>query len=385
MKILIISLNNPNIYTGLYFLAKSFSDQGADVYFMSNQDPKGVDPERSIKWVPIPKLSRLTSMIPAIRGNYHSIFGIIRKIKPDWVVAQHEYIVPALAYKILSRRKVKVAGYFTDYHRGRWYTEVLKRMAPHMDIYLEVCDIWESWRRKDWPRLSAPHFILRHAPLLRADATYIPHQGPVRIIFTGSRYMLGLNLDRLSRFLTRLCERGVTVDWFLMGSDEVRATARALSAHPGFRVREPIEKFQLMQILAEYDVGLHWAPMAEKDHDPTYFPSAASNKIGEYISAGLVVAHAGNPGLSFLPAEVCAVFDPTDPEEGAEHLAAALADRAVVEGKRKAAIAFHGAVLNFDAQAASFVGYALGPASFLHGTGPDRTDARSMLNERVAE
>lgn len=379
MKIVIISLNNPNVYPGLYFLAKSFQDKGADVYFVSNHEPKGVDPERSIRWVPIPALNRVMSRIPAVRGNYHGIFGVIRKLKPDWVVAQHEYIVPALVYKVMSRSKVTVAGYFTDYHRGRWYTEVLKRMAPLMDIYLDVCDIWEGWRRNDWPRLSARHFILRHAPFLRAEAVHISHQGPVRIIFTGSRYMLGLDLDRLSRFLTRLCERGITVDWFLMGSEEVRAKAQALSAHPGFRVREPIEKVQLMQTLAEYDVGLHWAPMAEKDHDPTYFPSAASNKIGEYISAGLVVAHAGNPGLSFLPPSVCVVFDPTNPEAGAEQLAAALADRSTVERKREAAIAFHRSELNFDAQAEPFVSYALetsAPSASAH----ERSGMMSTLN-----
>lgn len=135
--------------------------------------------------------------------------------------------------------------------------------------------------------------------------------------------------------------------------------ARSFSDHPLYSVRGPVEKSRLLQTLDQYDVGLHWAPMAEADYDPDYFHSAASNKIGEYIAAGLVVAHAGNPGLSYLPAEICAVFDPTNPEAGADQLAAALSDRVAVERKRAASFRYHLEEMNFESQARPFIHHVM--------------------------
>lgn|GEM_PF-3140183 len=180
--------------------------------------------------------------------------------------------------------------------------------------------------------------------------------------FTNSKYVLGLNRERISRFLSRLCDNGIVVDWYLPGAEEVRSIARSLVSHPRFAVCDPVEKSRLMDTLGKYDVGLHWAPLAEQAYDQDYFLSAASNKIGEYLAAGLVVAHAGNPGLSYLPEEVCAVFDPTDPVAGADQLAAALADRATVERKRQAALRYHLDEMNFEAQTAPFVRHVMGYA-----------------------
>ena len=144
------------------------------------------------------------------------------------------------------------------------------------------------------------------------------------------------------------------IDWYLPGEADIRALARSLTSAPGFNVRDPVEKSRLLQTLGAYDVGLHWAPMAEQHRDPDYFNSAASNKIGEYISAGLAVAHAGNPGLEYLPDDVGIVFDPTDPEAGADQLAAELVDRAGLEQRRAASLRYHLDEMNFEAQAARF-------------------------------
>ncbi|KAB2845930.1 MAG: glycosyltransferase family 4 protein [Hyphomicrobiaceae bacterium] len=144
-----------------------------------------------------------------------------------------------------------------------------------------------------------------------------------------------------------------------------------------FRVREPVEKARLFDTLGKYDAGLFWAPMAELGApvsnpkstlaDPninrSLFFSAASNKVSEYIAAGLVVAYTGNPGLSFLPEAICAAFDPTDPEAGADQLAATLADRATVERKRQAALRYHDDEMNFEAQAAPFVRHVTSSAA----------------------
>jgi hypothetical protein len=97
--------------------------------------------------------------------------------------------------------------------------------------------------------------------------------------------------------------------------------------------------------------------MAEQGYDYNYFQSTASNKIGEYVAAGLAVAYAGNLGLAFLPREISLVFDPTDPEAGADQLAASLSDRAGLGRMRAASLRYHQGELNIDAQAAPFLRY----------------------------
>lgn len=161
----------------------------------------------------------------------------------------------------------------------------------------------------------------------------------------------------MSRGPARLCSHGISADWHFAHQDESRHIARTLLSHPLCTVRERVGKAQLLDTLSGCDVGLYWAPMAEQGYDYNYFQSTASNKIGEYVAAGLAVAYAGNPGLAFLPREIALVFDPTDPEAGADQLAASLSDRASLERMRVASLRYHQEELNIDAQAAPFLRY----------------------------
>lgn len=353
MRIAILSRNNLKVYPALRHLAVAFAEKGASVNLLSGKSH--FDSELTtgdLTCGTIPKTEGLIARIPFLRSNYHGIFLQLQQLSPDWIIAQHEYILPALAYKSTSRgSKSKVAGYFSDYYRGLWHTEALKYFAHKLDLSIEVCDQRVLWRKRDWPKLRADCFVVRQAPHRRSDVEFNAHSGAVKVVFTGSNYVLGLDLVRLGRFLNRLCELGISIDWYLPGPVTVRSLAAALCTHPLFSVREPIEKYQLLNRLSDYDVGLHWAPMAESKRDPYYFQSAASNKIGEYIAAGLLVGHAGNPGLAYLPQEICATFDPTIPEQGAEQLAAALLDRTTVEKKRAAALRYHIEEMNFERQA----------------------------------
>jgi len=362
MKAVVISLNDPNIYPGLHHLAKALVRAGADVHFLSSLEPTGVDPDREIPWAAIPKLKGVIEKIPALRANYHGIFRLIRNARPDWIIAQHEYLLPALAYKAVDRR-VKVAGYFSDYYKGLWHTEVLKRGAGFLNAYVDICDVRLQWRQNDWSKIPAETFIIRQAPLRRSSNKLESHECTARVVLTGSNLLLKMNRERLSRFLHQLCSRDIAVDWYLPGPDDMREDARLLTLHPLFAVREPISKSELIETLSNYDAGLFWAPMADADlsrpWDRSVFVSAASNKIGEYIAAGLIVAHTGNPGLSYLPDDICVVFDPTDPEAGADQLVAQIADRAAVDRKRQAALCYHLNEMNFEAQAAPFINYVM--------------------------
>lgn len=368
MKVSILSQYNANMFPALHFVAVSLAAGGAEVQFISRDEPTvtGVSDPR-VTWVEVQKVDGPASWIPGIRSNYHGIVRRLARFRPDWIIGQHEYLVPALAYQVIRGAKaVKVAGYFCDYYRGKMGMTLIGRLSHRLDAYVDVCQLRLEWRQLDWPRIRATPFVIRQAPFRQQAGVPRPHAGMARIVHTGSSNALRLNRDRLSRFITRLCRNGVAVDWYMSGSsglqagDDVRASAAGLTDHPLFRLREPVEKAHLLEALSDYDAGLFWAPMAERDSNRSYFLSSASNKIGEYIAAGLVVAHTGNPGLSYLPEEVCAVFDPTDPEAGADQLAAALSDRAAVERKRRAALRYHLEEMNFETQAAPFIRHVLG-------------------------
>lgn len=342
-------------------MAGALHDRGLSIVFASIARPIGDEPNGpKYRWVHIERATGILSRLPWFRSSGLFLLNMLRSDKPRWIIAQNEYIVAALIYKILFARKCRVASYITEYQRDRFFMRVLKHISGFIDAYVDICDVRLGWRKSDWPRLRAQTFIIRQAPFARMPVTTSPHVGRAKMVFTGSGFVLGLDRGRLSRFLTRLCESGIAVDWLLPGSDERRSTARSLVSHPRFRVLEPVDKASLILTLSDYDVGLHWAPLAEQDLDRDYFLSAASNKIGEYIAAGLVVAHAGNPGLSYLPDSVATVFDPTDPDFGASQLVAALADRTALEERRAAVIRYHLQEMNFDAQAAPFLALITG-------------------------
>jgi len=365
LKIVVIAQYSPNLFPALHQIAAAFAEQdGTEVYFLSSHEITGTGiVAQGVSWTRIPRSEGIWARLPWFRSKGDFVFGFLRSVRPDWIIAQHEYLVPALVYRGTVGRESKVAAYFADYHGDRRYIGVVQKLAGLLDTYVDICDVRLQWRQKDWPNMRADTFVIRQAPFRRAVDAPESHNGPARIALTGSNLLLKMNKERLSRFLHQLCSRGIAIDWYLPGPDDVREAARLLTPHPLFVVREPISKSGLVETLGNYDVGLFWAPMADADlskpWDRSVFLSAASNKIGEYIAAGLAVAHTGNPGLSYLPGDVCAVLDPTDPETGADELAAQLSDRATVERKRQAALRYHLDEMNFEAQAAPFIRYVM--------------------------
>lgn len=360
MKIAIIAQYNPVMFPALQQIAHSLSNEGGEVQFLSTYEPVNVVDSERVVWTSIPRSDGVRKHLPFFRAQGDFIFRRLQEVRPAWIIAQHEYLLPTLAYRATIGREAKVAAYFADYHGDRRYVHVVGRLARFLDAYVDVCDVRLGWRKADWPLMAAEAFTIRQAPFRREVASLDSHQGSLRVAFTGSKYVLGLDRIRLARFMNRLCERGVNIDWYLPGESEVRELARSLTSNPRFRVRDPVDKSHLLDTLGKYDAGLHWAPLAEKAHDPDYFLSAASNKIGEYIAAGLVVLHSGNPGLSYLPDEVCVTYDATNPETGADQLADLLGDRATIERKRRAALRYHLDEMNFEDQARPFVHWVLG-------------------------
>lgn len=360
MKFVVIAQHDPNIFPGMHQIACMLGEAGHDVAFLSTIEPTRTGCSSSrVEWVRIPHVTGLFGRIPFVRSNFFRVFRYLLKARPDWVIAQHEYIVPSTIAHLATRGRLKVAACFVDFHGERRYVAVLKRLASRIDAYVDICDLRVEWRRAAWPRMVAETFVVRNAPSRQALLPMPPHSGAARVVFTSSGYILGLDRDRLSRFLSRLCANGISVDWYFPETGHARDVAGSLVEHPLFTLHPPIDKPRLLGTLAEYDVGLHWAPMVEQDYDRDYFLSAASNKIGEYIAAGLAVAYAGNPGLAYMPGSMTLEYDPTDPEAGADQLAAALADRGDIERLRQAALRYHHEEMNFQDQVAPLVDFLL--------------------------
>lgn len=364
MKIVMVSRFDPNMFPALYQLAQLFAKENLCVYFISRVPPEDVSSIERLHATILKPTLGLASRIPWFRTGSPQIMQLLVDIKPDWIIAQHEYLVPALIYKFFHRKTVRVASHFLDYEGDRKYIKLIKHMSYLLDAHVEPCDVRMGWRIRDWPRLKADTFVIRQAPFRRdVSSSLICPSERTRVVLTGSNLLLKMNRERLARFLKALCGHGISVDWYLPGNDDIRDSARQLLTHSLFIVRSPISKSTLVDTLTQYDVGLFWAPMADADTsrpwDRSVFVSSASNKIGEYIAAGLVVAHTGNPGLSYLPEDVCVAFDPTDPEEGAYQLAAQLADRAKIMQKRLTALRYHIDEMNCGTQAESFVQFIM--------------------------
>lgn len=371
MKVAILGLHPFGVFPALYHLGIGLAAEGAEVLIASRDRPEELVPAfESMVHAPLPRKTGrkgLQSLVLWHADGLRTLAGF----RPDWIVAEHELVMTALAYAF-SRpfRPPRIAACFWDYYQNR-HMAVIGRFASRIDAYVDVCDLREEWRRRDWPRLTAPGFIMRHAPLRGADTPVIAAPGPTpRIVFTSSAHVLvSMDRTRLARFFERLCARGVAVDWYFFGEPENREMARALVSHPLYRVLETVPKSELYALLPTYDVGLHWAPPVEAaDAAPfwqAYFQSAASNKIGEYVAAGLAVAHAGNPGLGYLPQDLSVAFDATEPERGADQLADRIGDPAWLQAARAAARRYHRDEMNAQAQGALLRRHILGTASTL--------------------
>lgn len=352
-RIVITTLNDPSIYPAQHDIAIEFAHAGAEVHFIFQHDvlrnSKLMDPRITYHY---------SSPVVDSKGghkrsrvDYKTLLSLFQVIKPDVIIAHHQHIVFALMHKAARflGRRVSVAGYFSDYHSDHMYVRVLGRFAKYLDAYIDVCDMRVQWRQRAWPRLKSRTFVVRQAPRKR-DIAFEDHAGIPRIIFTGSRYVLGLDTERLGAFINALCSYGAEFTWLLPGPSESRERARGLSSHPNYRVLEPVDKEQLLDKLSEFDIGLHWAPMAEAAVDESFFISSASNKIGEYIASSLAVAYTENPGLRYLPPQLSIRFDPTDPIVGAEMLLEAALDRQLLEEKRQSAWTYHKEEMNLEMQ-----------------------------------
>lgn len=360
----LISTYDLNVYPSLYWVARALEARGCDCRMLSRIEPRlgglkearGADPD----WIPIQTASGPLARLPILHGDYLGILRRLLHMRPDAVIAQHGTAVSALVYKFLcpslGRREPLVTAYFADYIARSWWSPWLKRGAGSLDAYVDVCDLRLGWRSQDWPALPTSRFVIRNAPPRAAMEAIAAHAGPARILFTGRDYGAAMRTDLLLRFVERLCASGHRVDWRMPGPEANRERLRRQVPVVGFQMLPALDKATLAAAMPAYDMGILWTPTSAEENasSRSNYVSAAPNKLGEYLAAGLAVAHTGNPGLRFLPDAVGFAIDPFAPEASADRLSELLQNRAALEHMRAAALSFHLENLNADAQITPF-------------------------------
>lgn len=370
MRLLFLAQYPLEVFPSFLQIAEEVSANGADVAFFTTSSPKNYREDSVVEICALPRPGRLARRIPLIQSL--RILAFIGRQEPDYIVAQQVHALPAIVYKLATgvRTHTRVAGFFIDYTVAQRYDRLFRLLAGHLDLYIDICDLRVAWRRQEWRKLDAPTCVVRQAPRLQPTKAIEPHEGPPRVVFTASAFQIlnYMNVERFKQFVSRLCGNGVALDWYLYGEGtdySQNARLASLIDHPLYTVRVSVPKSALMSALRRFDAGLFWAPLADADKssqvDRQVFLSAASNKIGEYIAAGLIVAHTSNPGLAYLPEALTIAFDPIDPIASADELSKRLFDREDVERRRRAAIAYHSSEMNFEVQVDSLIKALLEP------------------------
>ncbi len=381
MRVFAIMGSNPNMFPSMYHLVSRMSAGAAVVRFACKYPPDLTDiGSADVEHIHVPDSKGFLSRIPLLRTNFINLLVTAVRFKPDLIIAQESYVLVAIVYKILAApfRRTKVAGFFYDYTDAGTSTRLIGVLAKFISTYIDVCPMRLKWRQDAWPLLRASQFVMRLSPPRSAGVNITVNEHPSVVYVASPNVLTKMDPSRLSKFISRLCDRGIKVHWYLSGGETLTpdldqlATAKSMASSDNFAVFPAIPKSALAAVLARYDAGLFWAPLSDNRGNKSFFISAASNKIGEYLAAGLIIAHTGNPGLSYLPDDVCAPFDPTDPEAGADHVAAALSDRAEIKRKRQVAFRYHLDEMNFEAQADPVFRHLMNRREVIEGAGAHR-------------
>lgn len=370
MKILFLAQYPLEVFPSILQMAEEVSAHGAEVAFFTTSSPKNYREDSVVEIRALPRPGRLSRRIPLMQTL--RIMAFIWRQEPDYIVAQQLHALPAIGYRLATgiRTHARVAAFFIDHTVAERYDRLFRLLAGHLDLYIDICDLRVAWRKQEWRKLDAPTLVIRQAPRLQSVEAIEPHTGPPRIVFTASAFQIlnYMNVDRFAQFVSRLCGNGVAFDWYLYGEGTDYAENARLASlvdHPLYTVRVSVPKPALMSALRRYDAGLFWAPLADARESPQIdrqvFLSAASNKVGEYVAAGLIVAYTRNPGLAYLPENITFAFDPSDPIASADELTKLLSDREDVEYRRRAALAYHRVEMNFEVQVDSLIKALLEP------------------------
>ncbi|WP_146115865.1 glycosyltransferase family 4 protein [Malikia granosa] len=357
-KVALIALNNINLYPAFFYIAEKLSRDGHEVTLLSRTNPlelsNSLEIQINFKWIEIKNTGSITRFIPLLKGNSHGILGELFKIKPDWVIGQHQYSIIGVIYKIImnTKRKVKAGIYFSDYIENNINEIIIKKFSRYLDLCIDVCDLRVQWRITEWPKLQCKTIVVRQATPVKKNIKLDKHCGPAKIIFTGSNYGAGMNWELLGDFINTLCEKGILFDWYLPGTDNIREKAKKLSNHPNYTVYPPVRKSELLNLQRNYDFGLFWAPYSEETTklNRSIYASAASNKICEYQSSGLGIIHTGNPGLSYLPENISFKINPWDINKTIKNLFDIIESRNKIEEIRLNSLAYHIKTMNSENQ-----------------------------------
>lgn len=294
------------------------------------------------------------------------ILTIIRivSMRPDVVLACHASIVDGtIASRILKilGHKCRVVAYFMDYnepHQGWWIRWITKN-AKDLDALIDVDPLRLNYRKK-WMHCPENSFAIYHAPRLSFGSHNL-HQDPdqLRLILTGS-LRPEIHPFELAKALATCPKNNIEIVWRMPGSDDEREDLKKILKQHGadiVKLLPSIPKAELLNELSSYHLGMIWNPV--EGQDPMFqiqYETCASNKLGEFLSAGLGVIYTGNRGLLFLDdAGAGLAVDPNEPESLGRLLSSLLANLNKVRAMQLAARTLFDKTYNLDSQARPFM------------------------------
>ena len=186
----------------------------------------------------------------------------------------------------------------SDPRRARWVREAQERYVRAADVVSATTQALADRLTADF-RLESPALRLRNAPLTaRTREPRSPRPiGAVRLIWHGfAVHLRGRGIDLLLDAISR-CEAPVVLTLQGRLSDaersQIEGRCRDLGIADAVRFRPPAPPERIVESLEDHDIGVIPEPGLDDNQRLT-----SSNKLFEYIHAGLAVIAPDLPGLA---------------------------------------------------------------------------------------
>lgn len=268
--------------------------EGAATHF--ELDSIASDPRLRVWWARMQAVLlrlRLRRAAYWLHPDVRSAMRRLRSVDAQAVIANDIDMVP-LGLRIWGRDRVHadLHEYFPGIHddvpawrrlRQPFYQELVRRYVPRAASVTTVAPgIAEEYRAADGVEANV---VLNAPPWI--DAEVRPSHSPLRIVHSGAA-LAGRKIDVMMRAVAASTS-DISLDLFLMPNDvQLLASLKRLADElgPTVVIKDPVPAVDLVQVLRDYDVGLHVIPANSFNNR-----HALPNKFFDFVQArlGLII------------------------------------------------------------------------------------------------